>query len=387
MDRWIISATQNLIKLVRAEMDVYRLYNVVKPLLSFLDQLTNWYVRLNRPRMKGEEGIDEQMKSLSVLYDVILTTSTLMASITPFITEHMYQNLRNGLSDQDKHLNEPSIHFLQIPTVNEKLLDERIEQRVTRMQSAIENGRLIRDRKNISLKTPLASVTLVDSDPEALKDFQEVQSYIKEELNCLELIVDLNEDSFINYKCEPDNKEIGSVLKKAYDKKLKTEIANLSSAQLRDYLKNGSLMLGAVKIENGWLKVEKVFNETYANHTDYACASNMLSCVLLKTTMDDNLRQMGTAREITNRIQKLRKSVGISIDDQIEVFYQTAGKGLTDILKNHDDKIKKSIKMPFMSVDFKQPNAVVIGQIEYESEDGESLTLFICKPTVQLHDA
>jgi isoleucyl-tRNA synthetase len=133
MDRWIISATQNLIKLVRAEMDVYRLYNVVKPLLSFLDQLTNWYVRLNRPRMKGEEGIDEQMKSLSVLYDVILTTSTLMASITPFITEHMYQNLRNGLSDQDKHLNEPSIHFLQIPTVNEKLLDERIEQRVTRM--------------------------------------------------------------------------------------------------------------------------------------------------------------------------------------------------------------------------------------------------------------
>jgi isoleucyl-tRNA synthetase len=57
MDRWIISATQNLIKLVRAEMDAYRLYNVVKPLLSFLDQLTNWYVRLNRTRMKGEEGV------------------------------------------------------------------------------------------------------------------------------------------------------------------------------------------------------------------------------------------------------------------------------------------------------------------------------------------
>ena len=60
MDRWIISATQNLIKLVRAEMDAYRLYNVVKPLLSFLDQLTNWYVRLNRTRMKGEDGIKDQ---------------------------------------------------------------------------------------------------------------------------------------------------------------------------------------------------------------------------------------------------------------------------------------------------------------------------------------
>jgi len=56
MDRWIVSATQNLIKLVRAEMDSYYLYNVVRPLLSFLDQLTNWYVRLNRPRMRGDEG-------------------------------------------------------------------------------------------------------------------------------------------------------------------------------------------------------------------------------------------------------------------------------------------------------------------------------------------
>jgi isoleucyl-tRNA synthetase len=59
MDRWIVSSTQNLIKLVRHEMDNYHLYNVVRPLLSFLDQLTNWYVRLNRPRMKGDEGVEE----------------------------------------------------------------------------------------------------------------------------------------------------------------------------------------------------------------------------------------------------------------------------------------------------------------------------------------
>ena len=86
-------------------------------------------------------------------------------------------------------------------------------------------------------------------DPVALKDFAEVKFYIKEELNCLELLTESNEDTYIQYKCEPDNKEIGSVLKKAYDKKLKAEIANLSSAQLRDYLHNGTLMLGDVKIE------------------------------------------------------------------------------------------------------------------------------------------
>lgn len=90
MDRWIVSATQSLIKLVRAEMDSYRLYNVVRPLLTFLDQLTNWYVRLNRPRMRGDEGEAEALRSLTILFDVLLSTSTLMACITPFLTEHMF---------------------------------------------------------------------------------------------------------------------------------------------------------------------------------------------------------------------------------------------------------------------------------------------------------
>ena len=90
MDKWITSAAQSLIKYVRVEMDTYKLYNVVKPLLTFLEKLSNWYVRLNRPRMRGEEGKEEQFRSLNVLFDVILKSSTLMSCITPFITEHMY---------------------------------------------------------------------------------------------------------------------------------------------------------------------------------------------------------------------------------------------------------------------------------------------------------
>ena len=221
MDRWVVSANQNLIKYVRHEMDNYKLYNVVRPLLTFLEKLSNWYVRLNRTRMKGEEGAEEQKRSLNILFDVLLNTTTLMACVTPFLAEHMYQNLRNGISEADEHLRAGSIHFLQIPECNEDLLDEAIEQRVARMQSAIENGRLIRDRKALSLRYPLASVTLIDSDPQALADFEEVKGYIIEELNVLELKTDGNEDEYIDYKCEPDNREIGSVLKKAYDKKLK----------------------------------------------------------------------------------------------------------------------------------------------------------------------
>ena len=90
MDRWIIAANQHLIKFVRTEMDNYRLYNVVRHMLQFLEQLTNWYVRLNRSRMKGEEGPQEQFTSLNTLFDVLLNTTIMMSCITPFLSEYIY---------------------------------------------------------------------------------------------------------------------------------------------------------------------------------------------------------------------------------------------------------------------------------------------------------
>jgi len=235
-------------------------------------------------------------------------------------------------------------------------------------------------------------VTLVDSDPQALKDFEEVKSYIIDELNVLEFKTESNEDEFINYKCEPDNREIGSVLKKAYDKKLKKEIASLSTAQLRDYLKNGSLMIGDIKIESGWLKVEKFFNDKYALNPDFASASNMTSSVMLRTVMDDNLKQMGLSREITNRIQKLRKSAGVQIDDQIEVFYSLPEEksGIREVVEGHSDKIQGLIRMPFLAAKgFKGPNHILIAETTYENSQNTSevVTLYICKPAVQVMDA
>jgi len=157
------------------------------------------------------------------------------------------------------------------------------------MLSTIENGRLIRERKNISVKTPLSQITVVDRDEEALKDLQEVQSYILDELNLLEFKTDSNEDEFVVYKCEPDHRLIGGTLKKAYDKKLKEKISKLSSDELRSYLHDGHLMIGDIKIEGDWLKVEKVFNDKYSKHEEFGCSSNMTSSVLLKTVVDSNL--------------------------------------------------------------------------------------------------
>jgi isoleucyl-tRNA synthetase len=92
MDKWIVAANQNLIKMCRNELDNYRLYTVVREILVFLENLTNWYVRLNRPRMKGDEGITEedQRTSLNTLFDCLINTTQLLAPICPFISEYVF---------------------------------------------------------------------------------------------------------------------------------------------------------------------------------------------------------------------------------------------------------------------------------------------------------
>lgn len=114
--------------------------------------------------MKGEEGPEEQYKSLNTLFDVLLNTTIMMSCVTPFITEYIYQNMKNGISPDDSAYYAQSVHFLSIPEYKEELLNERIEQMVSRMQAAIEIGRKIRDTKNLSIKTPLSKVIIVQAD-------------------------------------------------------------------------------------------------------------------------------------------------------------------------------------------------------------------------------
>ena len=116
-DKWIQSALQTLIRNVRKEQGEFKLYNVVPPLIKFLENLTNWYVRLNRNRIKGEVDDINMEVSINVLFEVLLKVNVLMSPVVPYITDMMYQNMRLVLSPESK-LQEQSIHHLFIPEVN-----------------------------------------------------------------------------------------------------------------------------------------------------------------------------------------------------------------------------------------------------------------------------
>lgn len=145
MDRWIQAKTQNLIKKVREEMDNYRLYTVVDPLLKFLDNLTNWYVRLNRSRLKGEISEEDCIISLNVLLDVLLKNALLLSPFIPFVTEMIYQNLVKVIPSGSPYHAE-SIHFLRIPEYRDDLIDEKFEMNVKRMQQYIDESRAERTK-------------------------------------------------------------------------------------------------------------------------------------------------------------------------------------------------------------------------------------------------
>ena len=304
-----------MIKYVRNEMDNYRLYNVVRHLVTFLENLTNWYVRLNRSRMKGESSVEDQRTALTILFDVLMSATQLMSPITPFMSEYLFQNLKNGLREGDP-LNVASIHFTSIPTYNEDLIDLDIEQTVERMQTAIEVGRLCRSRAVISMKYPLAKVKLIDSDQSVLASYNKLQSYITDELNCLELECDSNEDEYIQYRVEADNRALGKALGKKFDKAFKAALTNLSSDQIKGYLRDGRIEINGNEITDGMLKVIKAFKaEESKGEQRWICESKGSANIMLDTQQTPQLKQKGMSREITNRIQRLRKTSGISIDD------------------------------------------------------------------------
>jgi isoleucyl-tRNA synthetase len=238
-----------------------------------------------------------------------------MSCITPFLSEWIYLNLRNGINSEEASYYADSIHFLSIPSYQEKFINERIEQMVHRMQSTIELGRKIRDNKNISVKNPLRSVTVVTSDKEEIQDLETLSQYIKDELNCLEFKVETNEEEYVQYITNPDHREMGQALKKAYTKSLKEKVGNLSRAQVLEYLQKGKITIEGVEIQENWIQITKKFSDKYINNAELGVDTNVESSVILDLKIDEQLKQMGLAREVVNKVQMLRKTTGLNIDD------------------------------------------------------------------------
>ncbi|KAM3878504.1 isoleucine--tRNA ligase, cytoplasmic [Diretmus argenteus] len=380
MDRWIQSFTQSLIQFFKVEMEAYRLYTVVPRLVKFVDMLTNWYVRTNRRRLKGESGTEDCLWALETLFSVLFSMCRLMAPFTPFITEMMYRNLHHLIDPaflEEKDAS--SIHYLMLPQVRESVIDKRIESAVSQMQSVIELGRVIRDRKTLPVKYPLKEVVVIHQDPEALKDIQSLQKYILEELNVRQLTLSTDKDKYgIRLRAEPDHMVLGKRLKAAF-KAVTASIKELTSEQLEAFQKTGSIMVDGNELHEEDLRLMYTFNQESGSAAQYEAHSDAQVLVLLDVTPDQSMVDEGVAREVINRIQKLRKKGHLVPSDEITVYYrcQPAGEYLDSVIQAHTDFILATTKAPLLPHPVPKTASVIVE--EKTQLKGSDLELTIVK--------
>ncbi|GAB9463465.1 Isoleucine-trna ligase [Globisporangium polare] len=328
MDSWIIAALHSLIKFVHQEMKAYRLYTVVPRLVDFINQLTKWYVRLNRLRLKGSAGNEEAHIALSALYEVLYTLAKLMAPFTPFFAEYMYQFLRQfhpavvnnvtGLADDADGVAK-SVHFLMLPDFDASRIDENVETRMKNLQDVIEMGRVVRERRTISLKNPVTKVIVVSTDKAALDGLELLKTYIHDELNMRDLEFTTNEKEWCVLKAEANSKALGKRLGKALGG-VRKQVEALSHDDVSAFLANKSVTFGEHVLSGDDVLVKREFKgDTAIYEADVSASGNLT--VIIDTREDEQLKLQGCAREFVTRVQKLRKKAGLVLQDKIQVYF------------------------------------------------------------------
>lgn len=349
MDRWILASCQSLLKFVNQEMAGYRLYTVVPRLLELIDNTTNWYIRFNRKRLKGEFGVDDTQHALNTLFEVLYTLVRGLAPFTPFITDTIYQKLLPHIPKSLQGEDNRSVHFLSFPEVREELFDEVVERRVARMQRVIELARISRERRSIGLKSPLKTLVVIHQDQQYLDDLKSLEGYILEELNVRDLILSSDEEKYnVQYSVTADWPTLGKKLKKDAQK-VKKALPSLTSDDVKKFVAEKKILVDGIELVEGDLVVKRGIKE---DESSQGMETNTDEDVL--TILDANLypelAQEGLAREVINRVQKLRKKAGLVPTDDIKMEYKMLSDpdniGLSEVFKTQSKAIEKVLRRP-----------------------------------------
>jgi isoleucyl-tRNA synthetase len=349
LDRWILASCQSLLKFVNAEMAAYRLYTVVPRLLELIDNTTNWYIRFNRRRLKGESGIEDTKHALNTLFEVLYTLCRGLAPFTPFITDNIYLRLLPHIPKELHGEDSRSIHFLPFPEVREELFDEAVERQVKRMQSVIELGRICRDRANKGLKIPLKTLVVIHPDQQYLDDVKSLENYICEELNIRDLVLSSDEEKYkVQYSATADFSVLGKKLKKDAIK-VKKALPNLTSQEIKDFLKNGDISVDGIKLAAEDLMVKRGLAKD-ASNTDQEFNTDNDVLIILDVASYPELEQEGLAREVIRRVQDLRKKAGLKPTDDVGMEYRVLtdpeNLGLEAAFEKQGALFEKALRRP-----------------------------------------
>ena len=316
IDRWIISLLNTLIKDVEASYENYDITSAGRMIQDFVcDHLSNWYVRLNRKRFWGGEMDEDKVAAYQTLYSCLESVALLAAPIAPFFMENLFLDL-NAVSHR---FAESSVHQTAMPAVDESLIDKDLEERMELAQLSSSMILALRRKVNIKVRQPLAKLVIPILDDKLQEQFQRVQSLVLNEVNVKEVEFIRNTEGLITKKIKPNFKTLGKRYGKqmkeiasafaAMDQKSIAEIERSGMAEDPRYLLQ--LAGGDVVLERGDYEI------TSEDMPGWLVASEGKLTVALDITISEALKREGTARELVNRIQNLRKESGFDVTDKI----------------------------------------------------------------------
>lgn len=327
LDQWLVSSLQTLKKNVEREMKEYKLYLVVPALFNFIEDLTNWYIRLNRNRFWGEGLTEDKKEAYSTLFIVIDELTKTLAPFAPFLSEYIYRELQPfDHSDRNE-----SVHLCSYPETQAEKINPKLESAVERLQQIILLGRQKRVQEKIKVKIPLSQMTIIHQNSDLLQEIAKLESYIKTELNIKKIVYENDEDNYINLYAKPNSPVLGKRLGKEFGK-FRNRIESLSASELKDLEEQGTIIIDEMSFESNDILI---FREAKPGTNTL---SNRFISIDMQTELSQDLIDEGMAREIVNRIQKTRKEMDFNVSDRVSISF-TGDERICKIIKNFQDHI------------------------------------------------
>ncbi len=335
IDRWVLSSLNTLIKKATAAMDDYEPTAAGRLIEEFVDEhLSNWYVRLCRRRFwKGEYEADK-ISAYQTLYECLETLTRLIAPISPFFSDAVFQNL-NVIT---KRFDVGSVHHAPYPKTNETAIDAALEERMQLAQDTCSLVLSLRKKVNIKVRQPLQKVMIPVLNPDMKVQLEKVEDLIKSEVNVKELEYITETEGIIKKKVKANFKSLGAKLG-ANMKEAAAAITNLNQQQIAELEQNGTLSL-QLSAMNYDLSPEDV-EISAEDIPGWSVASKGSLTVALDIVITDQLQKEGNARELINRVQNIRKESNFELTDRI--FVQIQQDGLPNEIQSAVNEFKNYI--------------------------------------------
>ncbi len=314
LDRWIISLFNKLVNQIEVAMDQYNLNGAIAPIVAFIDQLTNWYIRRSRRRFWQSEKCADRDEAFSTLYTVLVEFCKVIAPFMPFLSDTLYRNLATLKG------NPPSVHLCDYPVFRKDWRDLNLEREMLSLQNTVSLGHALRKEHRLKVRQPLSKLHLAVASALEEAFLKDQAHLIKDELNVKEVIFHEDENELVTLKVIPNfrvlGKKVGPLMKK-----VQVEISKIKDEALQDLLE-GKLI--SIEVDGQEIELCKEDIQLQREVKEGRVASNMGSITLaLETELNEKLIQEGHARELVNKIQTMRRDAKFEKTDRIQIKLET----------------------------------------------------------------